>query len=123
MLDVALPLLVDAASVAAVCMCLATICPAGRCRGLPTCRLCSATQGSLLFLYGLPCGPTGWRCAWLVVFSSAVVKRALLLPGSRLLPGLVLRVICLCVFRWALADSAASRFLTELHVCTSLGAR
>jgi hypothetical protein len=31
-------------------------------------------QGRLAVLFGLPRGPMGWRCAWIVVFKSAALK-------------------------------------------------
>ena len=38
-------------------------------------------QGRLAVLFGMPRGPMGWRCAWLVVFRSAALKARLLRPG------------------------------------------
>ncbi len=88
-LDVALPLLVDAARVVACVHVPGHYLSSGP---LPRFAYLQSLQrqGRLLILYGLPRGPTGWRCAWLVVFRSAAIKRALLLPGFRRLPGLVL---------------------------------
>jgi hypothetical protein len=48
-------------------------------------------QGRLVVLFGVPRAAMGWRCAWLVVFRNAAVKRALLRPGWKEQPGLVLQ--------------------------------
>lgn len=40
-------------------------------------------EGRLLVLFGLPRAATGWRCAWLVIFRSAALKRQLLKSGWR----------------------------------------
>jgi len=48
-------------------------------------------QGRLVVLFGVPRAAMGWRCAWLVVFRNAAVKRALLRPGWKEQPGLMLQ--------------------------------
>ena len=47
-------------------------------------------QGRLVVLFGVPRGVLGWRCAWLLIFKSPALKRALLTPGVRTQEGLVL---------------------------------
>ena len=46
-------------------------------------------QGRLVVLFGLPRGPLGWRCAWLVVFRSSALRAKLMRPGWARGPGLV----------------------------------
>jgi hypothetical protein len=45
----------------------------------------------LVVLFGAPHRDMGWHCAWLLVFKSAAVKRALLLPGWQRMHGLTLQ--------------------------------
>ena len=47
-------------------------------------------EGRLVVLDGVPRGVLGWRCAWLLIFSSAAARSALLSPGVRAQDGLVL---------------------------------
>ncbi len=44
-------------------------------------------QGRLFVIMGLPRGPMGRRCVWLLVFSSRDVRQRLLAPGCRQLDG------------------------------------
>ena len=37
--------------------------------------------GRVAVLFGLPRGPMGWRCAWIVVFRSAALRTRLLRHG------------------------------------------
>jgi len=39
-------------------------------------------QGRVSLLMGLPRGPMGRKCAWLLVFGSSCIRHALLRPGS-----------------------------------------
>jgi hypothetical protein len=93
-LDLALPLIVDAVKVVA-------------CVHVPGHYIASGLgpryaylrqlqrAGRVVVLFGVPRGPMGWRCAWLIVFRSAALRDQLLKTGWRDADGVVLS----CLFR------------------------
>ncbi len=48
-------------------------------------------EGRLVVLFGAPRSVMGWRCAWLLVFKSAAVKRSLLLPEWQHMDGVAMQ--------------------------------
>jgi hypothetical protein len=87
-LDVALPLAVSAAR-SVVCMHVPGHYVASGLAPRYTYLRELQQQGRLAVLFGLPRGPMGWRCAWIVVFKSAALKAKLMKPGWRDADGLV----------------------------------
>ncbi len=76
-LDLALPLAVEAAQVAACIHVPGHYMASGlgpRYAYLRQLQHCNR----LVVLLGLPCGPMGWRCTWIVVFNYAALRAKLL---------------------------------------------
>jgi hypothetical protein len=87
-LDLALPLIVDAVKVVACVHVPGHYISSGL--GPRYSYLRSLQRaGRLVVLFGVPRGPLGWRCAWLVVFRSAALRTQLMRAGWSDAEGLV----------------------------------